>query len=259
MNNFYHTGDTHGNIDVWKLTSRNFPQQKKMNNTDILFISGDCGGCWYGNKKDRDTIIHLGNKKFQCVYADGNHENFEALNALPEVEWNGGKVHTLDYVDIPKQYYAQWTPPIHLMRGYVFEIYGYTFFVFGGAESIDKEWRLAQKEICWWKEEMPSYAEYERGLQSLDNVNWEVDYVITHSAPQSMLSYLHTSHSDTKYDVKNQLTEYLDLIQKKLVYKWWFCGHYHRDLVIEEKRFVFEYVDIWKTDNTELIQIVKNS
>ena len=57
---------------------------------------------------------------FTVLFVSGNHENFDLLKVLPTEEWHGGKV--------------QFIRPhvIHLLRGQVFEIEGYTFFTMGG-------------------------------------------------------------------------------------------------------------------------------
>lgn len=44
------TGDTHGGIDIKKLSSRNFPKGKKLTKNDFLIITGDFGFVWSGNR-----------------------------------------------------------------------------------------------------------------------------------------------------------------------------------------------------------------
>ena len=58
------------------------------------------------------------------LFVDGNHENFDLLNAYPVEMWKGGKVHNIK-PDI-----------IHLMRGQVFEISA------GGSMPFPCIWRL---------------------------------------------------------------------------------------------------------------------
>ena len=48
----YVTGDTHIPIDISKLSSKNFPQQKELTKNDYVIICGDFGGVWYGGPKD---------------------------------------------------------------------------------------------------------------------------------------------------------------------------------------------------------------
>lgn len=103
-----------------------------------------------------------------------NHENHDALDAYPVEFWNGGKVHKIS------------DSIIHLMRGQVFTIEGKKFFTMGGAESHDKIYR--KEGISWWPREMPSNDEYEEGLANLDKVNNQVDYILSHCAPDQLQS-----------------------------------------------------------------------
>ena len=73
------------------------------------------------------------------------------LKEYPVTLWNGGYVQKItDSV-------------IHLMRGQVFTIEGKKIFVFGGAESIDKEYRIPG--VSWWPQEIPSFKEMETGYK----------------------------------------------------------------------------------------------
>ena len=40
------TGDTHGDHDWHKLTSKMFPEQKNLTKDDYVIITGDFGGVW---------------------------------------------------------------------------------------------------------------------------------------------------------------------------------------------------------------------
>lgn len=98
----------------------NFPEQKNMTKSDYVIICGDFGGVWDGSRKERQTLDWLESLPFTVLFVSGNHENFDLLKVLPTEEWHGGKV--------------QFIRPhvIHLLRGQVFEIEGYTFFTMGG-------------------------------------------------------------------------------------------------------------------------------
>ena len=68
------------------------------------------------------------------------------------------------------------------MRGQIYDIGGWTYFVFGGGNSIDKGSRTPG--ISWWPEEMPSTEEYEEGQQNLEKHGNKVDYILTHTCPE---------------------------------------------------------------------------
>ena len=117
------TGDTHG--DFSRFSPDRCPEMKTMTKSDTVIICGDFGGIFADTPVEARWLVWLENRPFTTLFVDGNHENFEKLNALPVHIWHGGKVH---YVR---------PHVIHLMRGQVFQIDGLTFFTMGGAASHD--------------------------------------------------------------------------------------------------------------------------
>ena len=69
---------------------RAFPEQKTMTKNDFVIICGDFGCIWGGDKTDKYLLKTLGEKPFTTLFVDGNHENFDLLNAYPVTKWNGG-------------------------------------------------------------------------------------------------------------------------------------------------------------------------
>ena len=214
----YITGDTHGQIDWGKLNTDNFPQQKRMTKEDIVVIAGDFGGVWDGAGQDRYALRTYDDRNFTTAFVDGNHENHWLLNTYPIEEWHGGKVHRVS------------DSVVHLMRGEIYGIGGKRFFVFGGADSIDKlSRRLGQS---WWPEEIPSIAEMEYGQMKLEKVGNKVDYVITHEAPTNIYRKIYEAR---KVVMPYALTEYLQMLDDSIEYEKWYFGHHHIDKVIDEK------------------------
>ena len=76
----YITGDTHGGFQ--RFGSKYFPQQTQMGRNDYMIICGDFGGLWDGGQKDQHWLDWLAEKPFTTLFVDGNHENFDLLNAL---------------------------------------------------------------------------------------------------------------------------------------------------------------------------------
>lgn len=213
----YITGDIHASIDIGKLNTQKFPQQKSLSKDDYLIICGDFGLVWDNSKDDLYWRDWLANKPFTTLWVDGNHENFELLYQFSPTDKFGGKVREI-------------APSVfHLERGQVLTIDDKTFFVMGGAASHDKEYR--KEHISWWKEEMPTVNEMERGIDALEANNWTVDYVVSHCAPSSiqrMISYW--------YD-EDQLVRYFERVSGDLNFKKWFFGHYHIDKQITNQFF----------------------
>lgn len=215
----YITGDTHGSIDIHKLAVCNFPEQKQTKKfEDYVIICGDFGLVWNNNSEELYWRKWLQDKNFTTLFVDGNHCNFNLLNQYKVDVWNGGKVHFIG------------PQIIHLMRGQIFDINGIKIFTMGGGESIDKQWR--KENISWWKKEMPSTCEYQEALANLDKYNWNVDYVVTHTTSNSMMNKMYYQKEN------NQLNNFFDIIDKKLQYKHWYFGHFHRDQQIDDKHTV---------------------
>ena len=209
----YVTGDTHGYIDIEKFSYRNSPFLKGLTKDDYVIICGDFGLVWDNDKSEMHWRKWLEEKSFTTLFVDGNHENHNMLDAYPIETWNGGNIHHIS------------DSIIHLMRGQVYEIDGYTYFTMGGAESHDKEYRV--EDVSWWSREMPSKEEMEQAINNLRKHDFKVDYVITHGAPSSVQREI-----EEKYSLPyppNYFTDWLDDLVGKhgLQYKKWYCGHYH--------------------------------
>ena len=234
----YITGDCHGD---WgrRLSTKAFPEQKDMTRGDFVLVCGDFG-IWNDSKTERYWLDWLEKKNLTLCFVDGNHENFDRLygDEFEVVDFHGGKAHKIrDNI-------------YHLMRGYVFELCQKKIFAFGGARSHDiqdgildqndfeteeeflytiKQWNKQNKmyrinHISWWKEEMPSRAEMDFGLDTLESVGDEVDFIVTHCCPQDVVN----TFSGGMYEA-DRLTEFFDLVADKVKFKKWFFGHYHND------------------------------
>ncbi len=239
----YATGDTHGNFQRFK--KEYFPEQANMTRDDYMIICGDFGGVWDGGKEENWWLDWLEKLPFTTLFVDGNHENYDLLATYPVEEWHGGKV--------------QYIRPhvIHLMRGQIFELQGYTFFTMGGAQSHDirdgildpaapdfkvqreKMWqRRAQFRVehrSWWREELPSDEEYEAARTAIKNAHHEVDYIITHCAPTNIAKQLCPKYAP------DRLTDFFDEVAATTKFHYWIFGHYHNNKNIEDK-----YVLLWE-------------
>lgn len=242
----YATGDTHG--DFQRFTTKNFPEQKEMSREDYVIICGDFGGVWADSPKEQYWLNWLEDKPFTTLLVDGNHENFDRLNALPVKEWHGSKIYEIR----PHIY--------HLMHGQVFDIRGYKFFAMGGAASHDIRdgildpadpdfeqtyWRMRRmrrmrqmfrvRGVSWWDAEMPSQAEYEEAKHNLENANWQVDFILSHCAPTSIQQKI-----DPDF-VEDALTDFHQMVKQECDFRYWLFGHYHDNKKIDEK-----YILLWE-------------
>lgn len=156
---------------------------------DRVFLCGDTGLVWNNSYKEIESLNMLNDMGIEILIVDGNHENFNLLYRFPTEVRYGNEVGVIR------------PNIIHLKRGLIYTIDGKSIFVMGGAESIDKYNRI--EGLSWWPEERQTYAEQEKALNSLDDVNWTVDYVITHTAPAQAERHPHPRRINEK-GVKNE-------------------------------------------------------
>jgi predicted phosphodiesterase len=209
----YVTGDTHG--EMCRFDS---PQVKKLKKGDTLIVCGDFGFIWDGGQKEEKNLQKLGKKKYDILFLDGAHENFDLLNQYPVSDWNGGHVQ-----HICGNLY-------HLMRGQIYTIEEKKIFVFGGGESPEKQVRIAAER--WWACEMPSMEEMRVGVENLSAANMTVDYIITHEpAPRIVSTIVNPG------DSANQLEAYFEQLCKQVQFSKWFFGAIHVDRKITAKNY----------------------
>lgn len=209
----YLTGDTHGNFS--RFTTANFPAGPSLTKKDIVVILGDFGLFW--STRDQSNSSYwawwLGEKPWTTLFIDGNHENFDLINDLPEVDMFGGKVGVAgDSI-------------YHLKRGQLYNIDGNSIFTLGGAGSIDKDMRT--EGLSWWAEENISKEDIENSEQVLNSVDWKVDYIFTHTIPNSVMPEFGIFNN---IDSNSYLLE--DIRLQMQGFKHWYCGHMHRELTI---------------------------
>ena len=162
-----------------------------------------------------------------CIHAvlfiDGNHENFDLLNAYPVEEWKGGKIHRIR------------PNIIHLMRGQVFVIEGNKIFTFGGASSVDREMRT--EGVSWWAAEVPDYAEFDEGIANLKRHDNTVDYIITHTADERAMYYPAMVRMLARKEVRPE-NRMLSTFEDTVTYRHWYFGHYHIDASVNTRKTV---------------------
>lgn len=206
-------GDIHSTLDINKLDQ--FIGREDLDENDYLIICGDTGICGFSKKQEAATRAYLRNLPMTVLFADGNHEQFDALNSYSVDEWHGGKVHIIE------------PGIIHLMRGQVYIIEGKRFFVFGGAYSVDRAYR--DLGLTWFEEELPSEEEYNEGWRNLKENDYVVDYIISHTGPYEVITEL-------GYKCPDEALEQVRFFQKvadRVDFKDWYFGHLHEDVDYE--------------------------
>ena len=202
----YLLSDQHGGEKVGDLKS----YIQNNNASDLLIILGDVGLKFTDTKENKEFDEFLLSSKNKIAIIDGNHENFRYLNSFKEEIWCGGVVNRItDNV-------------VHLKRGYVYEIDGKTFFVFGGCKSSEK-WK---EKGLWQMEEMPTEEEILRAYKNLEKYNFKVDYILMHK-------YEKGESMPTQ-----ELFELCKFIDEKVEFKHFYAGHWHESKVIDSKHTI---------------------
>ena len=103
----YITGDMHNTIDMSNISTKKLKnycywQKDDYNNITYLIILGDFGLPWFDcpidengihpdDKQDQYLLRWLKEKPFTILAVMGNHENYNMIEKLPEVEMFGDK------------------------------------------------------------------------------------------------------------------------------------------------------------------------
>lgn len=228
----YVTGDIHGDISRLRLLPCTFTQ------ADILLIAGDFGLPWWNPQigkswNDKIALNRLAELPYTIAFIDGNHDNHPLLNTFPEKTWQGGLVHEIR------------PNVLHLQRGEIYDLAGASFFCFGGARSIDKDYRIPG--VSWWSTEQYSSEQYQNALDHLDKVNFSVDYVLTHTAPEK---FIYPKCRQLKIDWERRMPDptmnMLSDLEKRLEYKKWFFGHFHLDWHNDSQKCIGLYYSVEK-------------
>lgn len=227
------TGDTHGQKDLAKL-KKFADENSKLTKSDYVIVAGDFGGVWDERTLD-GGLKHYQELPFSILFVDGNHENFDLLNAYPVEIWNGGKVHKIK------------PEIIHLMRGQVFTIEGKRILALGGADSKDKEKRLEYEQGAgrkvWWAQEQICRRDIIEAIENLRKHGNKVDYAITHCASADVCEEMLSITGDERFrpHVSEKFLREI-FTNKEFKFNQKFCGHYHYDSAYQDTTFVFRRV-----------------
>jgi len=138
-NQIYLTGDTHGRFE--RIIS--FCERQQVQPESTFIILGDVGLNYYGDRRDnrgKDKLAKIP-ITFFCIH--GNHEMRPSEELGYQVkEYHGGKV---------------WVQPeypnlVFAIDGEIYDFFGHSCIVIGGAYSVDKYYRLA-RGYNWFEDE----------------------------------------------------------------------------------------------------------
>jgi hypothetical protein len=160
---------------------------------------------------DRGVLMH---------FADGNHEDHEALNML-HAEQGGVK-----QVSIDPDTHSIW----HWRRGSIgiFDNDVKIMF-FGGAASVDRKMRTPGFD--WFSEELPTWGDYENAMASMEE-HGQPDFVVAHDTP-NFAPPQYDRHQQTIWPQEDIVASQhvrmmLTRVCEEALPTVWFAGHHHK-------------------------------
>lgn len=165
---YYITGDCHAHFEklIW-LARFN----KKLGKEDVIILLGDVGLNYFGADKDRENKKILADfpNYFLCVH--GNHEErtYHIQTYRTQI-WRGGEVY----------YEPEFPNVVFAKDGEIYDFDGKKAIAIGGAYSRDKEYRLLTG-LPWFPDEQPDDKVKSRVENKLNEVDWKIDYVFSHT------------------------------------------------------------------------------
>jgi len=210
---YYITGDCH--CDFSKIEW--FCRFHKTSEDDVMILLGDVGLNLTLDEVDvrrKEKVAQLPLTLF-CVH--GNHEaRPETILAYEEREWKGGTVFAEQ--EYPNILFAK--------DGEIYDFDGERVLVIGGAYSVDKYYRL-QVGLPWFADEQPSKETRECIEKKLEQNQWKVDYVLTHTCPRFMIPPEQMLRFVEQEAVDFSTEDWMERICKRLSFKKWYFGHFH--------------------------------
>lgn len=211
----YITGDTHGDINIFN--ERHLGQLKKG---DTLIITGDFGFIWDNSKEEIKNLKKLQKKKYDILFVEGAHENFERLKEFEEVKLHEGSARK-----IADNIYC-------LNRGELYDIEGYTLFALGGGLAPEAD--ETDHPVS-----MPNDEDLEYAVVNIEEQRRSVDIIITHEAPASVKRMIDRNASI------NDLNIFLDTVMHNTRYRQWYFGSLHEDRAIS-KNLICVFEEVYK-------------
>ncbi len=209
----YITGDTHGDIEIFN--ERRLGHLKKG---DTLIVTGDFGFIWDNSKKEIKNLKKLEKKKFDILFVEGAHENFELLKGYEEVPLHGGTAKK-----IADNVYC-------LNRGELYSIEDKTIFALGGGLPPEADETEGVPS-------MPTDEELEYAVVNIEEQHRRLDLIVTHEAPASVKRLI------DRNAYINDLNIFLDTVMHNTRYGKWYFGSLHEDRAISDNLIcVFEEV-----------------
>ena len=220
----YLTGDTHGSFS----RIEKFCAKMETTKDDIIIILGDAGINFRGGWIDLQNKKYISSLPITLFCIHGNHEQRPStISTYIEKEWHNGTV----YVE------EQFPSILFAKDGEVYDLNGKKAIAIGGAYSID--WMLRIPGRSWWPDEQPSKETKLVVEIKLDQLNWKIDIVLSHTVPLKYEPVEMFLPGIDQSKVDKSTEEWLDTIEERLQYTNWYAGHFHTEKVQDNLFMLF--------------------
>lgn len=233
----YLTGDTHG--DFRRVAA--FCDIQNTSVDDVLIILGDAGLNYYKSALAVPVKKQVAELPITLLCIHGNHEaRPQTIPSYHKAVWHSGTVMIEDdYSNI-----------LFAIDGEIYDLDGKQAIVIGGAYSVDKNYRLSNG-LNWFADEQPSDETKRRVERRISQLGNRVDFVLTHTCPfryEPQEAFLTMIDQDS---IDASTEHWLDVIETKMDYDAWFCGHWHINKSIDKIHFLFDSVCMLSNEKSE--------
>ena len=209
----YVTGDKHARMSELI----NFINRFELNENDAIVVCGDMG-LYFDDMEWTNSFLNYYENHYKTMiyWVPGNHENYNDIEKLP----------------IDENDYKICSPHIKMMqRGHIYNIMGKKCLAIGGADSIDRAWRV--RDVSWWEQERIRPEDVE-GIPA-----GYYDFVFTHCIYTNLLKEHYYDLVKVLPEFDNAIFHYsedeLQKVKDKIEYGHWYFGHYHNDIQLNDK------------------------
>lgn len=237
--NYYITGDTHGDFKRISYFCNRLQTSKE---NDVMIILGDAGinyqmlnipkKSYHYEDSTQNIYFKKSLDKIPITFfiIQGNHEAPAwHCKDYKEKEWCGGTVFYQE--EFPNLLFAK--------TGEIYHFNEQSVLVLGGAYSVDKFYRL-HNNLRWFPEEQPTEEMKKECETILKKHNWCINIVLSHTCPYKYIPKEMFLPQVSQKSVDNSTEKWLDLIEDRLEYDKWFCGHWHTDKIVDKINFMFD-------------------
>ena len=228
-------GDLHKNFRHTKYIFK----MAQQNNCDWVVALGDVG-YWPRGKKENGLDFFEGIEKLTQKYKidfawlPGNHDDWDVLETVVKIQAESPQQMTDHIWFLGHGCQWTWGTP---------EVNERSFMSFGGAYSIDQQWR--KQGWDWFPQELPSWGQQDFALGRPP-----VDILLTHDAPWGTVPFIDEQNDPYPLSAANRM--FISSLVESAQPKALFHGHYHERLSrVVHTSYGFCTMDGLDCDNTD--------